>query len=493
MASPEEVTASLLPETLPEDFGDWDSEASPVPMPAHSGERESPEAANSFGKSRKPLGQSVDRDALLESLLDRPRVSGSALSAPVFVKKQKTFIDWDSEESPTATPVNRSEWEAWEARHSFGKSPKPLGQPAERDAIHESLMDRPRVSGSASPAAVSLKPQKLTSELVNVPPGRASHTPDASETTNEVPVVPSLPNAASVDGIGNSPERTATLRREANEVLFQTFRSKNIEVKEERKTAWTTTKKRMTVPAICACAILLPLVLMTPLFHHGTKSAAKRSVQSPPGVSHTQLKTNTPAPPAGEPFTENKPPATAERQQTTNNQPANEDAAVMPSPEQTKMMNDQLTAPTQIPQDVKKPVVDNGPPPASYGATDADDLGDDGEVAGVFNGHARPALKVAPSRPLVLSSGVAAGMLIQNPPPIYPSIAKTAHESGTVELHATISKSGTIKDLHVVSGPAMLRQAAVDAVRTWRYRPYKLNNEPTEVETTIYVMFTLNK
>ena len=65
--------------------------------------------------------------------------------------------------------------------------------------------------------------------------------------------------------------------------------------------------------------------------------------------------------------------------------------------------------------------------------------------------------------------------------------------SGTVELHAIISKDGTIKDLHVVSGPAMLRQAAVDAVRTWRYKPYKLNNEPTEVETTINVVFTLGK
>ena len=102
-----------------------------------------------------------------------------------------------------------------------------------------------------------------------------------------------------------------------------------------------------------------------------------------------------------------------------------------------------------------------------------------------------PPLKLSPSKPLAISSGVATGMLIQKTPPVYPPIAKSARVSGTVELHATISKNGTIKDLHVVSGPAMLRQAAVDAVRTWRYKPYRLNNEPTEVETTINVIFTL--
>ena len=48
-----------------------------------------------------------------------------------------------------------------------------------------------------------------------------------------------------------------------------------------------------------------------------------------------------------------------------------------------------------------------------------------------------------------------------------------------------------MKDLHVVSGPAMLQQAALDAVKTWRYRPYLLNNEPVEVETTVNVIFTL--
>jgi len=73
----------------------------------------------------------------------------------------------------------------------------------------------------------------------------------------------------------------------------------------------------------------------------------------------------------------------------------------------------------------------------------------------------------------------------------YPAIAKAARIQGTVVLQATISKGGTIEGLRVLSGPPMLQQAAEEAVRTWRYRPYLLNGEPVEVETQVNVVFTL--
>jgi protein TonB len=64
--------------------------------------------------------------------------------------------------------------------------------------------------------------------------------------------------------------------------------------------------------------------------------------------------------------------------------------------------------------------------------------------------------------------------------------------AGAVQLQATISRDGTIENLRVVSGPALLQAAALEAVRQWRYRPYLLNGEPVEVETTINVDFTMN-
>jgi periplasmic protein TonB len=94
--------------------------------------------------------------------------------------------------------------------------------------------------------------------------------------------------------------------------------------------------------------------------------------------------------------------------------------------------------------------------------------------------------------PKAISSVLAEGLLIRKVIPRYPAIAIAVRAEGTVELQATISKNGTIENLRVMSGPAMLQQAALDAVAQWRYRPYLLNGQPVEVETTVNVEFKLN-
>jgi protein TonB len=94
-------------------------------------------------------------------------------------------------------------------------------------------------------------------------------------------------------------------------------------------------------------------------------------------------------------------------------------------------------------------------------------------------------------RPLKLSEGVVAAQLIARIEPRYPALALQIHVQGTVHLHAIISSDGRITSLEVVSGHPLLVQAALDAVRQWRYRPTLLNGEPVEVETTISVEFRL--
>ena len=89
-----------------------------------------------------------------------------------------------------------------------------------------------------------------------------------------------------------------------------------------------------------------------------------------------------------------------------------------------------------------------------------------------------------------VSSGVMAGQIITRTQPVYPPIARAAHVSGSVVLHAIISKTGAIQSLSVVSGAEMLRASAIAAVQEWKYRPYLLNGDPTEVETTITVNFS---
>jgi protein TonB len=77
--------------------------------------------------------------------------------------------------------------------------------------------------------------------------------------------------------------------------------------------------------------------------------------------------------------------------------------------------------------------------------------------------------------------------------PVYPPLARQTRIQGTVKLHAIIAKDGSVQQLEVLSGHPLLVQAALDAVRQWRYKPTLLNGEPVEVDTTVDVIFSLNQ
>jgi TonB family protein len=75
--------------------------------------------------------------------------------------------------------------------------------------------------------------------------------------------------------------------------------------------------------------------------------------------------------------------------------------------------------------------------------------------------------------------------------PVYPPAAKKAKIQGKVELDAVIGTDGNVENLRVISGPQELQQSALDAVRQWTYKPYLLNGDPVEVETTISIIYNL--
>jgi periplasmic protein TonB len=115
-----------------------------------------------------------------------------------------------------------------------------------------------------------------------------------------------------------------------------------------------------------------------------------------------------------------------------------------------------------------------------------------GGAGDVFRGRRTQTVHADVNGPVRVSSMVVEGLIIRKTIPQYPPIPKAMGIQGTVVLQATISKSGTIENLHVINGPAMLQQAALDAVRTWRYKPYMLNEQPVEVETTVNVVFSIS-
>jgi TonB family protein len=94
---------------------------------------------------------------------------------------------------------------------------------------------------------------------------------------------------------------------------------------------------------------------------------------------------------------------------------------------------------------------------------------------------------------LNISQGVSRGLLYKKVQPVYPQNALAMRVEGPVELMATISKTGDITHVKVLSGNSQLTKAAADAVKQWKYKPYLLNGEPVEIQTQITINFKLPK
>jgi protein TonB len=118
-------------------------------------------------------------------------------------------------------------------------------------------------------------------------------------------------------------------------------------------------------------------------------------------------------------------------------------------------------------------------------------------VAGLLDvlGGGRAEPEPAPVAPVAVQrirqSQIQPAMILSQPQPVYPPIARSVGIQGDVVLHAIIDREGNIAELQVVSGHPLLVRAALDTVRTWRYRPTLLNGEPVEVDTTVTVSFRL--
>jgi protein TonB len=277
-----------------------------------------------------------------------------------------------------------------------------------------------------------------------------------------------VPPAAVQASKGAAPRRpTAVVEIEK---LFQSRQA------EEENVAAKGMGGRKRVMMIAAFGSLAMLLAVGSLGYY--KHRTKTIVLPPPAPAVALSATNTPLPAAATPL------AAA---------PAVTQAATT-EPDRTRVqsdvMNHQLSAPSRISNDLKLLAGKESTPSSGFSSAGMDGLGN-GSVGNVFNGNNGPKVKIAAPQKMSISAGVAGGLLVQKTAPVYPPIAKEARVAGTVVIEATISKTGQVENLRVVNGPTMLRQSALDAVKTWRYRPYLLDGEPVEVETTVNVTFTL--
>jgi protein TonB len=107
------------------------------------------------------------------------------------------------------------------------------------------------------------------------------------------------------------------------------------------------------------------------------------------------------------------------------------------------------------------------------------------------NAASIPAPTMQPEGPVKIGGNVKAPKLINSVAPIYPANARSSGVQGEVVVDTTIDKTGKVVKMHVVSGPLMLRESALDSLKRWKYEPSSLNGDPVEVQMQITIKFRL--
>ncbi|MGI8655317.1 MAG: energy transducer TonB [Pyrinomonadaceae bacterium] len=206
------------------------------------------------------------------------------------------------------------------------------------------------------------------------------------------------------------------------------------------------------------------------------------------------------------------PTDTLRRRDTT--QAMTETFAVIAPPVRQQMIED-IRNPTKTPDNVGTIGSKELPalPGARIGTVSSDSIGNDAGAPSFIGGSAKEygngkrsavdeveheappsAPHVAPIKkapPVMVSLGVINGRALHNPVPVYPSIAKTTHTAGTVNVQVLLNEEGRVISAQALSGPPLLREAAVKAAYQARFSPTLLSHQPVKVSGIITYNFKL--
>jgi protein TonB len=162
-----------------------------------------------------------------------------------------------------------------------------------------------------------------------------------------------------------------------------------------------------------------------------------------------------------------------------------------------------LFAPTVIPRQIAE-IKEAPMEPDSFGGVDGGVPGGvpGGQMGGVIAGALGGALCTA-AKPVVPAPGKSAPIrvggrvkpprAIVQPPPEYPALARQARIEGQVQVDAVLDEQGNVIEMRVVCGPPLLYQAALDALKKWKYQPTYLNDQPIAVQMLVTVSFVLGQ
>jgi protein TonB len=94
-----------------------------------------------------------------------------------------------------------------------------------------------------------------------------------------------------------------------------------------------------------------------------------------------------------------------------------------------------------------------------------------------------------PAAPIPIGGDVKPAKLLKSVQPIYPQMARAQHVSGNVQIDALIDADGNVSAMKVLSGPALLRDAALQSLKQWKYQPAELDGKPTSMHLTVMLQF----
>src|SRR5512146_3054999 len=399
MASPAEIGQNI-PETLPADFGEWDSEGARAPIPA---EIPSPEP-HKTSPQESPQKEAARREAESVDAAKKPYGEREVARENVTASNVTSFPE------PDAEPIIPRGYPAPPIR-----APRKVSPAA-------SVADPPLVDES-----VFLKRMRSVDAVVDKLPADQSKRLEVSAAapmmgrTQDKPLFSSFAiDEPEEDETGESSIRLDEL----------------LEAEEERKA------RRKWIMSACIFGGSILLVTFQ-LLHYSSPGKLKSMVtttQAATTSSDSDLNVDL--------FSRTKPsaahPSQVELSTTAQSQGSEGTSSEPSAPEatpvrvQTQMMQTQLMAPTRLPQNLKTAASNDAPPPASLAGASIAALSGNNNMGSVFAGQSNTS--VSGPRLVAVSAGVAAGNLIHLTQPTYPAIAKSARIQGTVVLAARISQ-----------------------------------------------------
>jgi protein TonB len=392
---------------------------------------------------------------------------------------------------PTAKPAARTAWPAV----ATATSSRPTASNHEDDLLEISAGNTiPKPSTAAIPGKASFStglPAQSGSGAASAPaPARESHVTKQSpeKTADDGDVLLDQPAGAVPSGSPGfaGPEPTFT------------FGGANVPAESNSGS------KKILLGAAAAAIVAAGLYVGWTQFQgHASQSASNATAASTPASKADPGTAQPPVKPSGA--------QTVSRAPTTSAQsPKSSDTVVAPSHQpvndsENTSDEDISSKPGKTDSEIKPAaapplIIKGGTAPVAHAKTAAVDAPAPGITGIAMAGAGAPPPDLvsdgaSQSKPVLqtlnISQGVSQGLLIKKAQPIYPRNALNMRVEGSVELMATVSKTGDITRVKVLSGDSQLSKAAIDAVKQWKYKPYLLNGEPVEIQTQVTINFKL--